>query len=345
MERLDGPSFRTLSRFAFQSTVVAALLLTTARARAEPPGPGDIPIEWRAPSECPAASDVRASVAALLQGSSETGASPLAFRAEVIASGGRYRLQVETRSPRGSESKTVMGDSCSTLSEAFAMIVAFAVDPGFAGGLAGGPAPGASQVEVTPARARRAQFQQASGVPWSLGAVGAASAGKLPFPGLGVGAQVALGGAPRWQVSGLVWPNDEHTIAGTTLGVRVNLLELGAAGCWPWPGAPALQVCLGPQVGRMQGEGTSSVSGHSTGQSWWVALTAGMGSRVRFTQHWALRVQVDVGAPLFRPSFVIDRSPAASQEIWRPAPWFATVAIGPEVSFSSTDAERAGHDE
>jgi hypothetical protein len=97
----------------------------------------DIKIVWSAPSGCPDETAVRASIASLLRDEapkSRSGAP--SFEAVVQQTGDRFDLHARVRSISGEEEKLIHGDSCATVADAFALVVAFAIDPNLAGRLA-----------------------------------------------------------------------------------------------------------------------------------------------------------------------------------------------------------------
>lgn len=335
--------------------LVATLIgAATGTARADSAWPSSVEVHWTAPPACPTEDAVRAAIFSLLRASSNaaTGA-PLWFAGSVAQAEGRFRMDVQTRSPSGGEAKSVVGESCATLADAFALIVAFTIDPHLSGAepphLSGvdapraAPAGGAPIARETPPAVASPLGRESPAPRWAIGAVGLASAGHLPFLGLGVGPVIAVGVRPRWELAGVVWPGQERTLTESqgTVGVRVNLLAARPSVCVPLSAAGgALALCAGVEVGRMQGTGTGLAS--DTGQSWWLSVGAGVAARTPLGGGFDLRVRFDLGVPVFRPAFVVER-PAGPRELWQPSALFAVLSLSPELALSSTDRDPPGH--
>ena len=93
----------------------------------------------------------------------------------------------------------------------------------------------------------------------------------------------------------------------------------------------------------MHGEG-ALVTAPGRGDSWWAAVSAGLAARVPFGRHLDGRFRIDVGAPIFRPSFTIQHADVPRiVEGFRPAPVFAMLSFEPEVIFFSTENTASGH--
>jgi hypothetical protein len=323
--------------------------------------PVPVGVEWSAPPDCPTAPQVAAEIESLVSPSAQEGgpdsslptrpASPLHARGRVTASSGSYQLKMEVESDGAFEVKTIDAESCSPLADTFAFIVAFTLDPSAGNKRAPpaqlpsippfhDPAPQpAGESASTPALAKPSR------VDVGLGPLVATSAGVLPLPAFGIGARVALGTAPRWELRGTYWADRRATaaVSNRTFGGDVRFLVAEAAACFPLP-ASAFAACAGAELGRMQATADNDLPVHSDGASLWLALKAGLSARVSLASTLDILFRVDVGVPFFRPSFVLENIADQSRlEVHRPAPVFAGLSIEPEIRFFSTDPSAGGH--
>ena len=89
--------------------VITSVVLWSTSAWAQTPLADGLTVQWLAPSECPDAASVHASIGALLRESwFKNGNGPLSFRGTVSLRDGRYRLEVEAHSPTGKEANPSM---------------------------------------------------------------------------------------------------------------------------------------------------------------------------------------------------------------------------------------------
>lgn len=173
---------------------------------------------------------------------------------------------------------------------------------------------------------------------------GATAAGNLPFPALGAGAVIAVGELPRWELSGQYFPAHDSSVSasnGVAGRVRVSLLSARPAVCLPVHGA--LGACVAMEVGRMTGQGID-VPNAGSGHSWWLAPSAGPAVHIPVAGPLSVRVRLDAGLALFRPTFTVERlAPASPDEVWRPDAAFAVISVEPELQLFPTDSVNAGH--
>lgn len=107
----------------------------------------------------------------------------------------------------------------------------------------------------------------------------------------------------------------------------------------------AVAVCLGADIGAMSGKG-ADVPNFSSGTSWWVAPTSAVSVRLSLTKVASLRFRLDVGVPIYRPSFVVDNVGGIDGvKAYQPAPAFGAISLEPEFLLFSTDSVGAGHDD
>lgn len=83
-------------------------------------------LEWRAPDGCPTASDVLQSLA-VLAGHAEL--EQVRARGVIRRSGGQYELRLDVHTGRLSQRRSLRADTCDTLGEAAALLIAIVIDP------------------------------------------------------------------------------------------------------------------------------------------------------------------------------------------------------------------------
>jgi hypothetical protein len=297
---------------------------------------------WSAPESCPDAGQVATTVESLLeQSSSRHDTADLVARGTVTEADGRFELRIQIDSRGASESKTIDADRCGTLADAFAVIVAFAIDPG--AGMH--PPPPENAPQRQPVRASTDPGGSAvSPIDMRAGPLLATGAGLLPFPAYGVGGTVAVEAGVRLEVSGAYWPERPASVADSaSVGeARVRLLSVEPAACVTVGRGP-LAFCGGGELGAMEATGTG-VSNPGGGTSWWFTLTAGVAWRVAVAWNVDLRLRLDLGIPLYRPSFVFENVGSfGSVQAFRPAPIFAILRFEPEIGFFATDSRGTRH--
>jgi hypothetical protein len=333
--------------------LIGAIVALVGMASGQSGWPDGLVVDWQAPSTCSSADQVRAAIASVLSTARRNRPleHPTKFGALVTETNAGFRLEVRTTSPIVDETKTIDAERCPLLVDAFALVVAFAVDP---------PTPPPSlpaasarpdDAALTPPDARRpideAAFSSNSEghMPFGVGPLASTAVGVLPIPAFGLGAAVGLGRRPRWELEARYWLARRADL-GAESGpgaVDVSLLSGRFSACLPLSSVDRWAACAGMEIGRMRGEGTL-VTRPGQGDSWWAAAGAGVAARVALGRYLDLRFRVDVGLPIFRPSFTIQQADVARVvEGFRPAPVFAMLTLQPEVSFFSTENWATGH--
>jgi hypothetical protein len=143
----------------------------------------------------------------------------------------------------------------------------------------------------------------------------------------------------------MFWPRQSASVVvdpSRTVGAGVGLATLEPSACLAFARG-AMGSCVGGEIGAMQGRGTG-VPVTGSGTSWWLALRAGLSLRAPVAPGVALRFRLDVGVPLFRPSFLVENvGPEGSVQVFRPAPAFGVVSVEPEFQLFSTDRPESRH--
>jgi hypothetical protein len=338
---------------AFLAATASGLAAATVASAdtVRPPLPA---IHWEAPQDCPDAGQVQAAIESMVRASSgRRDVSDLMARATVTqADDGRFVLQMQLDTKSASETQTIDAENCAMLADAFAVVIAFVIDPSVSGDPPAAdvprPAPTARARQESPVERAVSTQRSASGVHGVAGPVLAVGAGLLPSPAAGVGAAMAVKAGLRWELAGMYWPARQSAIAANSpemVGARTWLASVDPSACLPF-GKGEGEFCVGAELGAMHATGTGAIVPDS-GTSWWFAPTIAAVGRVRVTRIVDLRFRLDVGVPLFRPSFVVENvvGSAVPVEVYRPAPVFAILRFEPEVQLFSTDRPGARHED
>lgn len=199
----------------------AWLLVEWSALGAPTPSHSRLRATWIAPEGCPDEASVVAAIEAMVGVAyvQEHG-SELVAEAVVRGWPGRFSLNARIERGRVAEAKTMDAESCQTLADAYAVIVAFALDPASGVSLPAAEPPPAASPSASPGKPvpppAPAETKSASGPargahpfrapPLDVGPFGAVGLGMLPFPSLGVGARISVEAGLRWELAGTYWP-------------------------------------------------------------------------------------------------------------------------------------------
>jgi hypothetical protein len=341
---------RAISKLLFVLSVLGDVYASPARAE---PGASELleEVVWDAPAACPETSEIRSKINALL-GHGGSRREPVAARASVSAAGTGFTAHIELRVSGGSESKVLHADDCATLADAYALIVAFVLDP--SAGQAGGTSVQSDPQPASAAASQRPSSREPTRGARRLGArrfvlgaaaVGALGVGQLPFPGLGAGARLNAGRYVYGELGALYWPARDQSISTPegTAGAEVSLVTAESALCVPVI-RETLAVCLGMGAGSIRARGTG-VAHPADDRSVWVSAGAAVTTVLPISGRFALRFRLALGAPFNRPRFVLNElgPEEETRTAFRPEPLFGTFSLEPELRFFSTDSRRGGH--
>ena len=175
---------------------IAAGLLSASIARGATSAPSNgRHVSWTAPQDCPTEATVRAAVETMVGAQSlmESG-SDVTAEGIVTADLRGFTLQVRVERDGVSEAKTIAAASCATLADAYAVIVAFAIDPSAEARVAE-PAPPAFDAEsaVSPAHEDPSRAR-----PPGVRATIVAPSAPMQAPPMGVGPFLATAARDRW---------------------------------------------------------------------------------------------------------------------------------------------------
>jgi hypothetical protein len=331
---------------AWPVLAVVAIVSTARLASADTTTPLPLELEWDVPEACPGSESVRRRIAQILH-------EPLTNPTSAVANGrietlpdGRYRLAVAVRTGDVEDVRTVDAPSCPTLAEAFAVVVALAIDrskdvDGSEARAAELPASVADARTPTPDVAHPAKQespaphpQQSPPPPLRVSLGLGSSVVWGPLPDVSMGAAVSLGARiHRFRVGALgtmSLPQDAHF--GRSAGVSFDMVAAGAFGAYmlplgnfafgPWASVEATHV-------RARAFGVRLPT--ATSAAW---LTPVLGGRVeaRIAQWLGLFASADlllpINAPIFSLATVGDAVRLHSPG--RPSP---RLSLGAEVLF------------
>lgn len=337
------PTAKTILQGAWIAGVVAVGIGARAQPRTEP-RPAAIELVYEAPEACPAQADVLRATHALLGGDREAG-SPLHAKAKVVSgTDGRFHLDLELERDGSTSRRTLDSQSCQTLADTTALLIALSYDPEAVERSQASappapsppveppappdpfPAPKPPPVvasEATPALApfvlapppskpeRRATI-------WGFRARLGPSFGvaDMPDPHPGVTGAVALR-IDAYAVEaafelgiGSTGTLDQRPDAGADFTLMTGILR----GCrvlapfWPRyprrPGAPELEGCAGIELGSLAGEGFG-VQDPQRGEALWVAPRIDARLGIGVVGPLSFGLEVGAAFPVDRRRFVI----------------------------------------
>jgi len=326
---------RRMARWlVFLALAVCAPTATRARADSQDP----VGLDWTAPDGCPSADEVRAEALRLLAGPPIGPERRVEAVAHVTrAEGGRWRVTLAMASAAAHGQRSLETDSCATLAEATALIVAIMVDPDRAGAAASAPAsPPAPISPASPAANAPSLRPNGTGVRprWAAGASGLVDFGTLPAPAVGG----ALGLAAsvrrfRTDVSFGVFPARTYAVSSAA-DVGAEMSSWSAAGTFAYVtpiGFTELALGGGAEVTHLSAVATRANAPFSgvPGSATWLAPRVGAGITVPIFAPLFLRLDADAVVPLRRPAFVVD--PLGT--VYRPAAVGGRFGAGVEMQF------------
>lgn len=287
-------------------------------------------VHWAGPAECPSQAFTDALDRLLVGSSIDT---PIHVEATVERTPDGWSIRTDfDAGPERAGQRTFQAPSCRTVTQATALAIAIAVDPGVLDRWVPmaddeAPVPAAPQVpvpvvsepgpvELGPIEAAEPASpagDRARGEPWSrwrglTGAAGSVDGGALPGPGLGV--TVTMGVLHRGFRAEVVgarrFATERAAPADLRVGGSFTQWSVGVHGCGvPRLGTVELLLCAGFEGGRTVGHGFGLPVSRTSVLPWWAGLMeAGLAWPVR---PWlALTVRATLAVPLLRQAFTID---------------------------------------
>jgi hypothetical protein len=287
--------------------MAVAVLFAPSRARAS-----EIPVvlDWHAVDGCPSRDRALDAIGALLGREPRGDRAPLHARADLSTDGaGGFRAEVDGVS---AARRVIRGATCRDVFDATVIVLALAVDPTIdpmepppavsAVGPSLAPAPPEGvKASTTPAASALHLFAYGS---WVL------DVGSLPSPSSGpsLAAGVRLGRTWLEGAATYLLPESGTTAQRSSEGGTFSLLRAAGRGCYAllagrWTIGPC--AALAVEWTRAQAFG-SEVLSTQVGTA--VVLAGGGTARVRLAPALGLRGDLEVAAPLGRPSYVIENT-------------------------------------
>ena len=289
--------------FGLAAFVVAASLC--ARARADELR---LTLDYSAPSGCPSAEAMQSAVRRLATKQTEPYSARVAIESE------QQRFTARINASDGTE-RTLVGNTCEEVAEATAVVLALAISPSSPLGETA-PAP-------TPAKDAEHRKQHpplaSAGPPGEpvhlkLGAAGVLDLGTLPHVDLGASARVGVT-ARTWSAAleGAYWLLPERRVLpqNSNLYGDFSWWALIATGCVaPLDGSPRIELCAGPELGRLTGRGggvTSPATSTKDAGTYRLGIQALAEVHVPLSTHLRLRAGLGAAAVVLgRRAFEID---------------------------------------
>ncbi len=319
-------------------------MVSTARlANADTSSPIAVELAWDVPDACPGAQSVRRRIAQILGG-------PLDEPTNVEAKGtveptpdGRYRLVMAVRTGDVEDVRTVTAERCAMLAEAFAIVVALAIDPSKAVDGIDAPAPEASvgavpasaaPLAVPATRESAAHRHHASPPPVHLAVGIGGDVVWGPLPDASVGAMVLLGAhVDRFRVGALatVSPSQDTHLGGGA-GVSFGLLGAGAFVGYLVPvGKLALGPVVGVEVTQVRARAFGIRTPWSPTAAWWTPTLGGQ-LEAHAARWLGLFTRADLVLPIEAPVFSLATDEGALR-LHSPGKVSARLSLGLQILF------------
>jgi hypothetical protein len=238
--------------------VFVALGVVLAFARVAAADDLELKLDYGAPPGCPEASALRATVARLVE---SPATEPVTARVVIFEESENQfvsRITIE-----GSVERRLDGLNCDEVAQATAVALALALSPKHTSLEAPSApdavaAPRAAKVESAPTSDERSTIASSKSLEWNLGASITGSAGALPRPDVGFSLGFGVGGS-FWDAAlrGVYWLPQRAQVAGAAnRGGDFEWWTVSGELCGvPVNGTSRLGLCLGPEIGRMVGDG------------------------------------------------------------------------------------------
>ncbi|MDF2695446.1 MAG: hypothetical protein K0S65_3829 [Labilithrix sp.] len=326
---------------------MGAIASMTRTANAEPT-PLPLELAWDAPEGCPDSVVVRRRIERALSGPLTVPNTALARGKIEKADDGRFHLTMMVRARDVEDARTIDAASCVPLAEAFAVVVALAIDPtkdadGRDERLAvetPSPAPAAPSAASRPVVGRATgespaprsapASQWAPHVAFGLG--GSIAWGALPEVSPGLVASVAVR-IDRFRVGalGTLWMRQNARFGGDR-GASLDMVEVGAFGAYM---VPLGVFAIGPSANieatyvRARGFGIQTPS---TGSATWPTGVLGARMEARVARWLGLFARADLLFPIDAPRLAV-AMPSEVVRVFYPPTVSSRLTLGAEVVF------------
>jgi hypothetical protein len=331
---------------------MGAIASMTRTANAEPT-PLPLELVWEAPEGCPDSVVVRRRIERALSGPLTVPNTALARGKIEKADDGRFHLTMTVRARDVEDARTIDAASCVPLAEAFAVVVALAIDP-----TKDADAPDERLAAETPTHAPVAPAPVAPSTA-SRPVVGRAT-GESPAPrsapasrwaphvAFGLGGSVAWGALPevspglaasvaarigRFRVGALgTLSMRQNARFGGNAGASLDMVEVGVFGAYM---VPLGVFAIGPSANieatyvRARGFGIQTPS---TGSAMWPAGVLGARMEARVARWLGLFARADLLFPIDAPRLAV-ATPSEVVRVFYPPAVYPRLSLGAEVVF------------
>ncbi len=310
---------RRLRLLCILHAIVAPCVVASARADEA------LELGWDAPSECPDADAVRASVGRMVRTSEGT---KLAARVVVRKAPAGYRADVSLDRGEGATGnvRSLEGGTCAEVTDAVALVLALTLDPNAVAPVR--PATTAtptataavtpSAASTTPTTPRPPSEPSAAPpnrvhdapMPVHLGTSAGVFLDSSMLPSLAAGARLGVQASYGWarlEARGALAFENEASIADRAAGARYRFFALGllpGAEVLSW-GPVSVDLLAGGQWVRVLGS-SFGVSQAADGGTSLAVLDAAAVARFELLSWLVVRAELEGWVPLARPSFVVE---------------------------------------
>ncbi|MDF2692987.1 MAG: hypothetical protein K0S65_1370 [Labilithrix sp.] len=338
-------------RKAWPALAVIAIVSTARHAGAEPQPSTPLALElvWEVPEACPGAESVRRRIGQILR-------SPLTKPTSAVAKGrieslpdGRFRLAMAVRTGDVEDVRTVDAASCGTRAEAFAVVVALAIDrskevdgvepPGLEPPASAEAPPAERPPEpnvVRPAKRELPVPRSIAARPQLRAEVGlGAFVAWGPLPDVSVGPILSLGARiERFRVGALGAVSVQQRAAfDRSAGVTFDMVGGGAFGGYMIPiDAFAFGPCVSVEVTHVRARGFGIRLPWDASGTW---LTPAFGGRVeaRAAKWLGFFASADLLLPISAPIFSLATATGEAVRLHSPGKPSPRLSLGAEVRF------------
>jgi hypothetical protein len=245
-----------------------------------------------------------------------------------------YAVRLQVTTSAGAYERNLRHTDCGKLAEGAALVMALAIDPERVAARGASEPPEedsppetAAPAEPPPPAPEPTPADEPSEQGGDVGLFALAGAGVLPSSGAGLALDVGFrsGSHFRLAVVGSYWfPRTKEIPEQEGAAIRLRLWTAGLRGCWlPGSGEIELSVCLGPEAGRVTGEGRG-VEDSSSEADWHSALILGGGAALAVAEPLWIAAGVEGGPVLGRPRFGVEEWDGDYQA----EPWTLRALIG-----------------
>jgi hypothetical protein len=309
---------RANERACARNVLLAGILaFTTGILGAEPRARADdetVSLTWNAPAQCPSAQEIHASIRRLLASKAPAPSDrPVTAKVTLFPSGTVWRAEIVTESDGLHGRRKFEGDTCATVADAAALVLAIMVNPEKVAHRDLGPSPPSSEARdnapESPAPqprppARHVEDEHAFVI---VRAFGLSDFSTVPAPTFGTGIGIELG-IHRLRVGAIAVAQPYQDVMfddSTGLGARLRVTRVGTRACIAiLRGAVEVAPCAGGEVVWMAGHALG-VNKPENSVTQWAELVAGPEARISIGSGLGLVLDADAQVPIRRRDFAI----------------------------------------